>query len=251
MTQRVIRTFETAEQVARASAAEFIATSHDAIDARGRFVVALAGGSTPRLLYELLAEDPLRSQVDWSCVHFFWGDERPVAPDHKDSNFGMAKRALLDKLALPEQQIHRMPADRTDLDAAARDYQAEIAAVFGVSADGTPPALDLVLLGMGPDGHTASLFPGTSALKETARWVVANPVAKLGATRLTMTSVILNRASHILFLVNGADKAGPLAEVLEGPPDPERLPSQLIRPAPPSRLTWMVDLHAASRLCRL
>lgn len=251
MTRRVIRTFETPEHVAQAAAAEFIAISHEAIDARGRFVVALAGGSTPKRLYELLGDETHRGQADWARVEFFWGDERPVAPDHPDSNFGMAKRALLDKLNLPSKQIHRMPADRPDLDAAARDYQEEIAATFGTSSAGSPPAFDLVLLGMGPDGHTASLFPQTTALVETARWVVANPVAKLNATRLTLTPPILNRARHHLFLAGGADKAGVLAEVLEGPPDWQRLPSQLIDPPPPGRVVWLVDLAAARSLRHL
>lgn len=251
MTRRVIRTFETPEHVAHAAAAEFIAISHEAIDARGRFVVPLAGGSTPKRLYELLGDETHRGQVDWARVEFFWGDERPVAPDHADSNFGMAKRALLDKLKLPDRQIHRMPADRPDLDAAARDYQQEIAATFGTSSTGPPPAFDLVLLGMGPDGHTVSLFPHTPGLAETARWVVANPVAKLNATRLTLTPPILNRARHVLFLAGGADKAAVLAEVLEGPPDPQRLPSQLIDPPPPGRVVWLVDLAAARSLRHL
>lgn len=248
MSRRVIRTFETPEHVAHAAAAEFVAISHEAIDARGRFIVALAGGSTPKRLYELLGDEPFRGQVDWARVEFFWGDERPVAPDHADSNFGMAKRALLDKLQLPDRQIHRMPADRSDLEAAARDYQEEIAATFAASSSGAPPAFDLVLLGMGPDGHTASLFPHTTALGETVRWVVANPVPKFNATRLTLTPPILNRARHHLFLAGGADKAGVLAEVLEGPSDPQRLPSQLIDPVPPGRVTWLVDLAAARNL---
>jgi 6-phosphogluconolactonase len=247
----LIRTFETPEHVAQAAAEEFVALNHEAVAAHGRFTVALAGGSTPRRLYELLADAPFRSQADWSKVHLFWGDERPVPPEHADSNYGMARRALLDKLNLPPAQIHRMPADRPDLDAAARAYQAEIAAVLGAGAEGKPPAFDLMLLGMGADGHTASLFPGTCALGESTRWVVPNPVAKLNATRLTLTSPILNQARTVLFLVTGADKAAPLAEVLEGPSDTARLPSQLIRPVSPSRVIWMVDLHAASRLRRV
>jgi 6-phosphogluconolactonase len=248
MSNRVIRTFETPEHIAQAAAAEFVASSHDAVAARGRFTVALAGGSTPRRLYELLAEAPLRKQVNWAKVEIFWGDERPVPPDHADSNFGMARRALLDKLALPAKQIHRMPADRPDLDAAALDYEDEIAAVLGRPPDGHAPALDLVLLGMGPDGHTASLFPYSAALTETSRWVAANPVPKLKATRLTLTTPILNRAAQIIFLVGGADKAGVLAEVLQGPPDAQRLPAQLIAPVPPGQVSWLVDLAAARGL---
>lgn len=248
MTRRIVRIFDTLEHVAQAAATEFVATSHEAVDARGRFVVALAGGSTPRRLYELLGEETFRTQVDWAKVEFFWGDERPVPPDQADSNFGMAKQALLDDLTISSRQIHRMPADRTDLDAAARDYQIEIAALFGAPADGKPPTFDLVFLGMGADGHTASLFPNTIALQETVRWVVANPVPKLNSTRLTLTSTILNRARQIFFLVCGIDKAGVLAEVLEGPNDPQRLPAQLIAPPPPGHVTWFVDLAAARSL---
>jgi 6-phosphogluconolactonase len=159
----------------------------------------------------------------------------------------MAKEALLDKVAIPAAHIHRMRGEREDRDAAARDYQAEIARVFQIAPDGEAPQLDLVLLGMGPDGHTASLFPGTTALKETTRWVVPNYVPKFNAHRLTLTTAILNRAAQVIFLVVGQDKAEPLAEVLEGPPDPERLPSQLIRPGA-GRLLWLVDTVAAGRL---
>src|SRR5262249_5021609 len=159
--------------------------------ARGRFTVALAGGSTPRRLYQMLAEAPIRDQVDWSRVEVFWGDERAVPPDHADSNFRMASAALLSKVAIPPANLHRMQAERPDLDAAAREYQGEIARVFSVPPDGEPPCLDLVLLGMGPDGHTASLFPHTEALKEARRWVVPNYVPKMAAFRMTQTGPIL------------------------------------------------------------
>ena len=237
---RILRRYADVNQVSRAAAEEFVRLARAA---SGRFTVAMAGGSTPRLLYQLLAETPYCGQVDWSRVEFFWGDERAVPPDHPDSNFGMASKALLNKLALPAAQIHRMEAERADRDAAAQDYQAELARVCGVPTEGEPPALDLVLLGMGPDGHTASLFPHTAALKETRRWVVANHVPKLNADRLTMTAPMLNRAAHVLFLVAGADKAPVLVEVLEGPADPERLPSQTIQPS-----TWLLDEAAAAKL---
>src|SRR5438034_5611470 len=201
MNQPTIRHFADAEAVSRAAAEEFVRGARDAVAARGMFTVAMAGGSTPRRLYQLLADAPFRSQVDWSKVQFFWGDERGVPPDHKDSNYRMANEALLQKLALPAGQIHRMPAERADRDAAARDYQAEIARAFGVSPQGEPPVFDLVLLGMGPDGHTASLFPHTEALKDRTRWVVPNYVPKFDAWRLTMTPLILNRAGAVIFLV--------------------------------------------------
>jgi 6-phosphogluconolactonase len=238
-----------AEQVSRKAAEEFIRLGREAIAIRGRFTVALAGGSTPRRLYQLLAETPCFEQVNWPRVEFFWGDERSVPPEHKDSNFRMANEALLHKLPIPAGNIHRMQAERSDHDAAARDYQDEIARVCGVARDGEPPAFDLILLGMGPDGHTASLFPSTTALHEAQRWVVPNYVAKFSTYRLTMSYAMLNRAAHVLFLVAGADKAHVLAEVLEGPADPERLPSQMVRPVA-GQLTWLVDLDAAGRLTR-
>jgi 6-phosphogluconolactonase len=246
----VIRQLADAEQVSRAAADEFTTLARQAVAARGRFTVAHAGGSTPRGLYQLLAEKPWRDQVDWPKVEFFWGDERPVPADHADSNYRMANEALLQKRSLSPTRIHRLQADRTDRDDAARDYQAEIARVFGVPAEGEPPPFDLVLLGMGPDGHTATLFPYTSALTERTRWVVPNSVPKFSAERLTLTASILNRAAQVLFLVAGADKAVPLAEVLEGPPDATGLPSQLIHPAA-GRCVWFLGRLAAGRLTRI
>ncbi len=162
----------------------------------------------------------------------------------------MARQALLEKVPIPAGQVHRMQGELPDRDAAARDYQAEIAPVFGAASEGQPPQFDLVLLGMGSDGHTASLFPGTAALKETTRWVVPNFVPKMNTHRLTLITPILNRAARVMFLIVGPDKAPPLAEVLEGPPDPERLPSQLIHPGP-GRLLFLVDTEAARQLRQL
>jgi 6-phosphogluconolactonase len=246
-TDYTLRQLAGPEQVAVTAAHEFVRLANDAVAARGRFSVALSGGSTPRRLYQLLADKPFRDQIDWNKIEIFWGDERGVPPTHPDSNYRMAREALLDKVPIPAAHIHRMAAEREDRDAAARNYQAEIARVEQVAPEGEPPPIDLVLLGMGPDGHTASLFPGTSALHETARWVIPNFVPKFNAHRMTLTTPILNRAAQVMFLVVGPDKAAPLAEVLEGPPDPERLPSQLIRPGP-GRLLWLVDSAAASRL---
>ncbi len=235
------------EAVSRAAADEWVRCARAAVAARGGFTVALSGGSTPRRMLQLLAEPPFREQVDWARLDVFWGDERAVPPDDPDSNYGMARGALLSKVPVPSARVHRMAAERDDRDAAAQDYAAEIARTLGVPPEGEPPAFDLVLLGMGPDGHTASLFPQTAALRETRRWVVRNYVPKFSADRLTLTAPILNRGATILFLVAGADKAPVLQEVLEGPPDPERLPSQLIRPVA-GRLVWLVDQAAAARL---
>ncbi|HEY3236425.1 MAG TPA: 6-phosphogluconolactonase, partial [Polyangiaceae bacterium] len=226
-----IQRFADLEQLSGAAAAEFCRVAREAVAERGSCAVALSGGSTPRRLFQLLADEPYLGQVDWSHIEIFWSDERAVEPNSPDSNFKMAKDALLDRLRLAPRQVHRMQAERSDCDAAALDYEKEIASVLsggGVPSESTP-AMDLVLLGMGPDGHTASLFPETAALVETRRWVVANQVPKLGAERMTMTAPYLNSSRHVFFLVSGADKAETLRRVLEGPSVPRELPAQLIR----------------------
>jgi 6-phosphogluconolactonase len=246
MSAHTIRVFADVESLGEAAAHEFVRAAREAIAARGRFTVALSGGSTPRRLYQLLASDPFRTQVDWDRVEFFWGDERCVPPDHPDSNYRMAREAMLSHLPIPDEHIHRLEGERADRDAAARDYEAVLARVFGVQVGGEPPALDLNLLGMGTNAHTASLFPYTKALDEMTRWVVANFVPELHTDRLTMTRPMLNHSRQVLFLVAGADKAEPLAEVLTGPYDPKRLPSQLIQPD--GQLVWFIERSAAARL---
>ncbi len=240
----VVRTFAGAEGVSRAAAEEFTELAVEAVARSGRFTVALSGGSTPQRLYERLAEPPHRARVPWDRVEVFWGDERAVAPDHPDSNARLAVAALLSRVPIPPEGIHRIHAERADRDAAAREYQDEIARVFGVAADGPAPALDLVLLGLGADGHTASLFPGSAALAESRRWVVSHFVPALGAERITLTPPILNRAREVRVLVTGADKAGALRAVLHGPRAPERFPAQLIQPES-GRLVWLVDRGAS------
>ena len=245
-THSIIRASD-AEEICVRAAQEFLQLAAEAIAERGRFTVALSGGSTPRTLYQLLSGRPYRMRVDWSQVEFFWGDERSVSPDDVESNFRMASEAMLGKLPIPEENIHRMAAEREDLDVAASDYQEMIASVLQVPADGPPPPLDLVLLGMGPDGHTASLFPHTAALEERRRWVVANEVPQLQTNRMTMTTPMINAARRVTFLVVGASKAEPLAEVLYGASAPEQFPSQLIAPAN-GTLNWLVDDAAAAKL---
>ncbi len=244
--REVIRVAD-AEAVSRAAAREFVDLAREAVARRGCFAVALAGGSTPRRLYQLLAEAPYADQVAWERVEFFWGDERAVLPDHPESNYALARATLLAKADVPPERIHRIQAERPDRGAAARDYQLEIARVFGVPPEGPPPAFDLVLLGLGADGHTASLFPYSEGLRERHRWVVSHSVLKLGVERITLTLPILNQAKEIRFLVAGADKASALGAVLEGPRDPERLPAQLVEPEA-GRLIWFVDQAAASEL---
>ena len=242
-----VRRFGDGEAVSRAAADEFVELARGAIERHGRFCVALSGGSTPRRLYELLADPPRRPSVPWDHVEFFWGDERAVPPEHQDSNYRMAAAALLDPLGIPAEHRHRIRAELADLEAAAREYQLDIARVFGVSPDGPPPVFDLVLLGMGPDGHTASLFPYSEALPERRRWVVSHFVARLDVKRITLTPPILNRARDIRLLVVGADKANVLQQALEGPRDPERYPVQLVMPES-GHLVWLVDKDAASGL---
>jgi 6-phosphogluconolactonase len=247
MPPATVRTFPDAEAVSRAAAEEFVRCAGEAVNARGRFTVVLSGGSTPKRMYQLLAAPPLRDRVDWPRVFVFWGDERAVPPDHPDANYHTAHAELLTKVPVPAGNVFRMEGERP-LAAAAADYQEAVARALGVPPDGPPPALDLVLLGMGPDGHTASLFPGNDALAEGTRWVVpVHGAPKPPPDRLTMTAPLLNTAREVLFLVAGADKADRLAEVLDGPPDPHRLPSQLVRPAG-GLLVWYVDRSAAAKL---
>jgi 6-phosphogluconolactonase len=233
--------------VSRAAAQELVDLARAAIAERGRFCVALSGGSTPRRMYELLAERPRWAQLDWHRVEFFWGDERAVPPEHPDSNYGMAAGVLLDKLGIAPERIHRIAGELPDPAEAAARYQEELARVFAAPPDAPPPIFDLILLGMGPDGHTASLFPYGQALTERTRWVVGYTVARLGKPRITLTPPVLNRAAEVRLLVTGADKAAVLREALEGPREPERLPVQLVVPEA-GRLVWLVDRAAAAAL---
>jgi 6-phosphogluconolactonase len=210
---------ERAAEIVRASAAAAIA-------ARGRWTVSLAGGSTPRGLYRLLAEPEDRlDEIDWPRARIFFGDERCVPPDHADSNYRMAREALLAPADVPELNVYRMRGEAADLDAAARDYEAVLRREV---SDGGAPTLDLAILGMGPDAHTASLFPGTTALDEEQRLCVPVAVPQLRTNRLTLTYPAFLRARDVLFLIAGADKARPLAAVIEGPLSPGTLPCQRI-----------------------
>ena len=237
MTQPEIKVLPDPAAVAAEAAERVVRAADEAIVLAGRFSFVLAGGSTPKALYELLASGQYRDQIDWPHVEIYFGDERTVPPDHKDSNYGMASEAMLAKLPIPESRVYRMRGE-IDPEEAAKEYGLLLKEKFG---DGGP---DLVLLGMGDDGHTASLFPGTTALAETKHRAFANPVPKLNTTRLTMTAPFINRARKVLITVTDANKAQRLAEVLEGPRDPERLPVQLIQPQS-GRLTWLVDSAAA------
>jgi 6-phosphogluconolactonase len=249
-----VRVLPDASAVQRAAAEEFSARVEAAVAARGVALVALSGGSTPRGLYALLADPalPYRARVPWAALHVFWGDERHVPPDHPDSNYRMAREALLARVPVPEASVHRIPAEDPDADRAARRYAATLREVFGAHGrlEGPWPRFDLVLLGMGADGHTASLFPGTDAVDEMARPVAAPWVPAVRSRRITLTAPVLNGADAVVFLVAGADKAETLAAVLEGPRRPERYPSQLVRPAR-GALLWLVDRAAGSGLSRI
>jgi len=229
----------------RAAAQEFVWQATAAVKANGRFTVALSGGSTPKSLFTLLASKD-RDRLPWTRMFFFWGDERHVPPHHPDSNYRMAYEALLSKVPVPEENIFRVPAENPDANRAAADYEQTVRNFFQLSA-GAFPRFDLILLGMGPDGHTASLFPGTTALEEKSRLVVANWVEKFKTHRITLTLPVLNQAGVVDFLVSGPDKAETLKEVLEGDEPAELFPSKLIRPTN-GRLIWMVDRAAASAL---
>ena len=239
---------EDAAAVAREGAARFVSLAKDSLAARGAFHVALSGGKTPAALFRRLAEDDLRGAVDWSRTHLYWSDERTVPPSHADSNYGMAERELIARVSIPSQNVHRMEAERADLDRAAQEYEALLRKNLPAGPGGFP-CLDLIYLGMGPDGHTASLFPGSSGLKETVRAVIAHDVIPPNfppSKRMTFTFPMLNAARVVLFLITGADKKDRLREVLEGTHTPP-YPSQTVRPAA-GQLVFLTDRDAAAGL---
>lgn len=231
--------------LSRKAAAEFVRLANERSATAGRFAVALSGGSTPRALYSLLAGAEFQSQVPWDRVHFFWGDERCVPPDHPDSNYRMAFETLLSKAPVPEENIQRIEAELVP-EIAAAGYEQTIRDFFRLSGSDWP-RFDLIFLGLGDDGHTASLFPGSEALHEHKRLVVAAYVEKLKTYRITLTLPVLNRAANIFFLVAGASKAAILAEVLQEKRGSESLPARRIDPQG-GRLVWFVDRAADASL---
>lgn len=229
------------ESLSHAAARDVVGAARAAVADHGRFFLALPGGTTPRLLYRLLAQE-FRAQIPWERVELFWGDERYVPKDHPQSNYRVVKETLLDHVPIPAQNVHSMPTDRADPAEAARLYEAELQAVFGETL-----RFDLVLLGLASDGHTASLFPGARALDEPKRWVVAVRVPAKPPQRLTLTFPVLNGAAQVFFLVAGLAKAGALHRALVGAVDVRLAPAAGIRPASGS-VTWWVDSAAASML---
>jgi len=229
--------------LAREVADRFVKHANEAIAARGRFDVALAGGSTPKAAYALLASAEYRERVDWTHVRFYFSDERCVPPDDAESNYRMAREAMLAPLEIPDDRVSRMHGEDAP-ERAAANYAAILRELGG-----EVPVLDLVMLGMGPDGHTASLFPGTKALEEKERWVVANWVEKFNSARITFTFPVINAASNVLFLIAGPDKADMLHEVLVSHRKEQSYPVQRVKPEN-GDLIWMLDRAAAERLPR-
>ena len=232
-----------AAALADATAARFVAAAEDAIASRGQFIVALSGGSTPRDTYRQLATEALVSRVMWSRVQVLWGDERCVPPDHMESNYRMARDTLLDRVPVPAGNVHRILGEDAPT-SAAEAYEATLRALLRTPAGAR---IDLVLLGLGEDGHTASLFPGSAAVHEQTRWVMAARAPAASMWRITLTPAVINAAAEVLFLVSGGAKAAILRRVLEGPRRPQELPAQAIAPSN-GRVRWCVDAAAAADL---
>jgi 6-phosphogluconolactonase len=242
MIHNKIRVYPNLESLSQAAADLFVERAQKSISERGRFTAALSGGSTPRPLYQALASPESQEELDWQKIHLFWGDERCVPPDHPDSNYRMVRENLLQEISIPEENIHRVPAEM-DPRMAAFSYEETLRGFFNQSW----PRFDLVLLGMGDDGHTASLFPHSAGLNEEQRWFIANYAPRQETWRLTLTKKAINAARYITVLVSGGSKADMLFSVFRGDYDPETKPIQLISPKK-GELVWLVDQAAATKL---
>ena len=236
-----IEILKSADDLARAAATHFVTKSRESISKNGRFTVALSGGSTPKRLYELLADpkEAFRDQLAWEKILFFWSDERHVPPDHPESNYRMTCEALLSRVPVAKDNVHRVAGENPNASEAAEQYEETLKTVTGEAL----PQLDLILLGLGPDGHTASIFPGSEVLQETKRLVAAPWVEKFKSYRITMTLPLLNNGASVVFLVSGDEKAEIVREVLEGP---EQYPAQAVKPK--GELLWLLDQRAAVRV---
>ena len=237
-----VKIYQDATHLTQAAVEQFVQLAQDSINERGEFTVALSGGSTPKPIYLELGKPKYQTLLDWKHIHLFWGDERHVLATHPDSNFRMVQEQLLMNVPIPEENIHRVPAE-LEIQAAAVKYEAELKSYFS----GELPRFDLIFLGMGEDGHTASLFPCSAGLDEEVRWFIANFAPKEETWRLTLTKQAINAARNILVVVQGASKAGMLADVLTGPDDPEVKPIQLIEPKD-GKMIWLIDEASASDL---
>lgn len=243
---REVRVYQNAGQVNRALAERFVSISSRAVAARGRFIVSLAGGNTPRGAYELLTTAEYTALIDWQNANVFWDDERCVPPESLESNARAVREALLSHVPVPVNQVHRIRGE-IDPVQSAEEYDKTLRDFFRNRMQSGKPRFDLVLLGMGADGHTASLFPGAESLHEEKQWVVAHQIKTLNTWRITLTPVALNAASNVIFLVMGADKADTVKRVLEGDQTPDELPAQIIKPEN-GNVLWLLDEHAASKL---
>ena len=242
----IIKVFPSKVELIQAAAVEFIDAARQSIKAKGTFSVALSGGDTPQPLYQLLAQDPDRDNLDWSKIHFFWGDERNVPPAHTDSNYFQAYQALLEPRQIPTQNIHRIQGE-LEPTIAADIYQAELLDLFGRDL----PQFDLILLGMGSDGHTVSLFPGTDAVihPDSYQLVAANYLPEPDTWRITLMPKIINAAKRVIFLISGQSKAVSLHRVIEGPYLPHLYPAQLIQPTA-GKLIWLIGQEAGQYLTK-
>jgi len=244
---REVQILPDAAAIARRAAERIIESAAAAVKERGVFTISLAGGSTPKTLYTLLATDPaFKSKMPWDKTQFFFGDERHVPPDDSESNFRMANESMLSKLSLKPEQVLRIKAEYDDAEKAAKEYEQTLRSSFKLS-DSQLPRFDVLLLGMGDEGHTLSLFPGTKALHDNGRLVMSNWVGKFFTTRITTTAPVASNSALVIFMITKADKALALKAVLEGPYEPEQLPSQLIQPKN-GKLLWLLDTTAASKL---
>lgn len=233
----MIKRYPTFAELADAAADTIAAIANRAIAERGRFSVALSGGNTTPPVYQQLAQ----RDIHWEQVYAFWADERCVPPDHPDSNYGAVHQTLLSQVPIPPENIYPMHGDIDPAQAAA-EYEHQLRMFFG-----DVPRFDLIILGMGADGHTASLFPSTAAIHEATRWVIGHQIEKLDTWRMTLTPVVINQAAHVMFLVSGEGKAPALKQVLEGPYQPDVLPSQIVQPHD-GELMWLIDAAAGALL---
>ena len=248
-----VRVLADAARLAEAAAECFLGAADQAIRAHGRFAVALSGGRTPPDSYRRLASSVLVERVDWRQVHVFFSDERCVPPDHPDSNYRMVRESLLEQIAIPAANVHRILGEIRP-EAAAEEYESQLRVFFAPrrmsrtqSGEHQVPRFDLILLGMGEDGHTASLFPGAAGLQERSRWVVPQYVEKLNSWRVTLTLPVINTAAQVVFAVSGKSKAERVREVIGGAAADSLLPAQMVKPVS-GELLWLVDADAASLL---
>ncbi len=245
---RTIEIFPDVSTIAQKAATIYVSAAQQAARERGVFRVAMAGGSTPKSLHAVLTAEPFRSQLSWDKMQIFFGDERHVPPDHSDSNFRMVNETFISKSPIKPEQVFRIKAELQDTERAAQDYEQILGKQFALKP-GELPRFDLMLLGMGNEGHTLSLFPGTTALRDNGRLVVRTWVGKLYTERITCTAPIANNSAVVMFMIAGADKAPALKAVLEGPYEPEQLPSQLIKPVN-GKLFFLVDSAAGGMLSK-